>query len=957
MNNSVVPDELVEFRDLQFPTNAEGAIVSSIAAIDLGAGNIIGDGRFEDILGSTRAAHCIFDVCITPAPGGPVPIPYPNIALATGSSAVGAGPNGTDAGADVPAGASISGEPDTVTRSDSATLTIGGPAIVSYQWSLDGGVFSAETDVATSIVLAGLSDGEHSVRVIGRNEIGVLQQEAAAAVSKTWNVDTAGVLQTTLVINEILAVNDSGTTGGIDHEGTNPDLIELFNPSTTPISLADMSISDDPTVPRQFIFPAGTTIGAGEYLVLYANDVDGTSGLHLGFGLSGQSGDSVYLYDTLAAGSSVIDQITFGFQLPNRSIGRIGRGDAVGDKPWGLTTPTFGGENATVLTGDPSNLQINEWLASTDVLFNSDFIEIYNSDPFPVDMGGLHLTDNRPGNPTKKELTPLSFVAGGGWQILEADENSSQGAEHLNFRLSHLTEMIAITDASGEPIDIVFYGPQLKDISEGRNGDGNANFTQFTLPNLGLSNGASGETQTFSVVSIEDNWRYNQAQVDLGTAWKEVSYNPDTPPVGTAWSSGPALLYVENSSLPAAKNTPLTLGATTYYFRTTFTLDSDPTEATIDLQTVIDDGAVVYLNGIELLRLGMEDLPAVIEYDTFANRTINDAGFESFLGLSGANLVQGENILAIEVHQTTASSSDIVFGLTMDVKIAGETVVPENPVLGLLDDLRVTELMYNPIGGSEFEYVELKNIGSETINLDGVRLDNGVNYEFGDVDLAAGAYIVVASDLTAFASRYGTAINVVGPFGNNLSNGGENFESRLPYPFSARIQDFTYDDDPLLNWPTTPDGLGPSLQIINELGSVASWQVGDSWRAGIVGGSPGRDESDSVPPIVTIDSLTTNDTTPQLTGTVNDPTATIALTVDGNPYSTTNLGDGTWRLVDDTIAPALGEGTYDVIASVTNTFGTGSDTTTNELVIVTTPVDVDLRVIELMYNPTGGDGF
>ena len=63
---------------------------------------------------------------------------------------------------------------------------------------------------------------------------------------------------------------------------------------------------------------------------------------------------------------------------------------------------------------------------------------------------------------------------------------------------------------------------------------------------------------------------------------------------------------------------------------------------------------------------------------------------------------------------------------------------------------------------------------------------------------------------------------------------------------------------------------------------------------------------ETVAPVVTVDPLITNDNTPQLTGTVDDPTAVVEVTVNGNTYLATNNGDGTWTLPDDTIA-ALGD--------------------------------------------------
>ncbi|MDY6835137.1 MAG: DNRLRE domain-containing protein, partial [Chloroflexota bacterium] len=103
---------------------------------------------------------------------------------------------------------------------------------------------------------------------------------------------------------------------------------------------------------------------------------------------------------------------------------------------------------------------------------------------------------------------------------------------------------------------------------------------------------------------------------------------------------------------------------------------------------------------------------------------------------------------------------------------------------------------------------------------------------------------------------------------------------------------------------------------------------------------------DVTPPIIAIDSLNTNDTTPELTGTVNDTAAAIAVTVDGNGYSANNNGDGTWTLPDNTIAPPLSQGAYDVAASATDPTGNlGTDSTSNELVIDMTPPTITVDIL------------
>jgi hypothetical protein len=162
------------------------------------------------------------------------------------------------------------------------------------------------------------------------------------------------------------------------------------------------------------------------------------------------------------------------------------------------------------------------------------------------------------------------------------------------------------------------------------------------------------------LVRIDDTWKYNQTGADLGTSWRAPGYND------ASWPANVALFYVENAALPAPKNTPLTLGPTTFYFRKKFSFTGQPATTTLKLSTVIDDAAIVYLNGVEVLRLGMPS--GDVSSSTFAARTVGDAAYEGPFVISSASLVSGENTLAVEVHQVNATSSDVVFGLTLEAE-------------------------------------------------------------------------------------------------------------------------------------------------------------------------------------------------------------------------------------------------------------------------------------------------
>ena len=97
--------------------------------------------------------------------------------------------------------------------------------------------------------------------------------------------------QSPIVINEIMA--DNGTA--LDNAGDFPDWIELLNITGAPVDLADWSLTDAPTLPRRFVFPAGTVIPANGFLLIYCDDRTNSPGLHTGFGLS-DKGETLALF-------------------------------------------------------------------------------------------------------------------------------------------------------------------------------------------------------------------------------------------------------------------------------------------------------------------------------------------------------------------------------------------------------------------------------------------------------------------------------------------------------------------------------------------------------------------------------------------------------------------------------------------------------------------------------------
>jgi hypothetical protein len=158
------------------------------------------------------------------------------------------------------------------------------------------------------------------------------------------------------------------------------------------------------------------------------------------------------------------------------------------------------------------------------------------------------------------------------------------------------------------------------------------------------------------------SWRYNQTGVFLNTSWASSNYN-DT------WPSGAGLLAVENNAaITPLMGTTLTLGRTSYYFRTWFNMPTNfPPGTLLRGTTMIDDGAVIFINGRQVTRVRMTS--GTYTHSTFANNqppVNSDASQEFFYALASTNLVRGSNVVAAEVHQVNAGSSDIVWGMALD---------------------------------------------------------------------------------------------------------------------------------------------------------------------------------------------------------------------------------------------------------------------------------------------------
>ncbi len=174
-----------------------------------------------------------------------------------------------------------------------------------------------------------------------------------------------------------------------------------------------------------------------------------------------------------------------------------------------------------------------------------------------------------------------------------------------------------------------------------------------------------------------------------------------------------------------------------------------------------------------------------------------------------------------------------------------------------LSALALTEIMYHPpdfngLSGDEVEFLELKNTGSNTLNLGNLTFTTGIRFTFTNgPQLAPGAFFVLARNPAVFASKYpGIAVN--GIFTGRLDNGGETL--RIATFFDSTVLSVDYNDR--APFPLAADGYG--FSIVPRSGALLNSDRGSHWRASsAAGGSPGaNDPEPTIPPVLINEVLT-----------------------------------------------------------------------------------------------------
>lgn len=484
---------------------------------------------------------------------------------------------------------------------------------------------------------------------------------ASTAVNGSPGLVNAPAATPAVLFNEVMAENADAVSNG----GTYPDWLELYNPGSNVVNLADWSLSNSGKA-RKYVFPTDASISGGGYLVVWCDTQTNTPGLHSGFTL-GRKGENLLLYDS---STNRVDAFSFGLQLTNYTVGRSGPNGA-----WQLTLPTPGSNNIAAAIGAASNLVLNEWLANS-IPGGADWLELYNTaSNLPVALCGLYLASSN----ELFQIRSQSFIDAGGFVQLFADR--VPGPDHLDFKLSAAGDSLALYDYSGQPLDRVAFVNQLEGVSQGRFPDGSANILSF--PGT-ASPGAGNYLGAYSGPVLNELMARNLSAVrdSRGSypAWLEL-YNPNP----TAYDLSGMSLSTD-SSQPGQWLFPPGVNVTANGFLVVWCDPSRPASTNLEPElntgfSLNPDGAAVYLF------------------------TANGQAADSVaFGFQAADLSVGKNT------GTWGLLSRSTPGTTNASKAA----------LGNPAHLRLNEWMANPAVGND--WVELYNADASPVSLTGLYL-------------------------------------------------------------------------------------------------------------------------------------------------------------------------------------------------------------------------------------------
>jgi hypothetical protein len=255
------------------------------------------------------------------------------------------------------------------------------------------------------------------------------------------------------------------------------------------------------------------------------------------------------------------------------------------------------------------------------------------------------------------------------------------------------------------------------------NNDGGGNWMGIDYVQLNSAAGVPPIVRRTVFTPENTAWAYNDSTVAPGLSgpWTTPGYDTNSEP---GWKTGQALFGNDGAGIYDGPGQPFaglglngfltpwdrSGGRITFYARTKFNWTGPTAGVTLIASNWVDDGLIAYLNGVEVSRIRVPDAPAPVTWDTLGSNPPTEGMVEVRTWDSSA-LVQGENTIAVEVHQSSAGSSDVAFALGLDAvnPLAPLLTNPSQPTNRVVFANRSTTLLVEAIGSPDPGYQWVKD--------------------------------------------------------------------------------------------------------------------------------------------------------------------------------------------------------------------------------------------------------
>lgn len=334
-----------------------------------------------------------------------------------------------------------------------------------------------------------------------------------------------------------------------------------------------------------------------------------------------------------------------------------------------------GASNYTNSASVSNSLNLSSLAANTTYVFSVQSVCSSGTSAFPADVSFTTsaLPCNTPSGIYATNLTASSAFIG--W-----DAVPNAASYNIQYRI---TGTPAFTNISSSVNNITLTGLQPASSYEySIQTVCNGNTSAFSpVANFITS---AGSPQTDSLITYNASWKYRDAGTLPSGSWKAVGYNE------TGWKTGNAQLgYGDGDESTVVSYGPNSSSKyITTYFRKTINISNMSAYNSVTMQVLRDDGIVLYVNGIEIYRNNMPS--GTIGNSTLASGAIGGADESAWISVpvSLSSFINGNNCIAAEIHQNSASSSDLSFNCKLAFSTG--TTVTRGPYLQMLKPDGVT---------------------------------------------------------------------------------------------------------------------------------------------------------------------------------------------------------------------------------------------------------------------------